>query len=484
VTTRPEGRRSRSSLRRAERERGFTLVELLITISILAVIIGVLATAFVTAGRSTIGVSARYSQSHDAQMVSAFLATDVQSNAALTSAVCGSGGSDLINFGYADGSVVTYAFGSDGGETRLTRRVCSGGSVTTAAVLVHNGGGTPTLTCDGVACSVGGTPQPNKVTINVPDRNRETGADDYTFTLTGTRRACVNTVSGTPTTAPCSGSTSNPPPPAPYGLIALNNGRVSLNGNNSHLTVHGPMVIDSTNPSSAVSIGGNQNPSTPRVRVLDPQGGPGYFGIRQGGGCSTCTSNNISPHPWTVFTDPIVDPFQGLPYPDEAGLPVYTDGANHGPGVYRTLPLSFTGNNQQFHLDPGIYILEAGISMSGNGNVLSGTDVMLFNGCGRNSSACAAGTGSGTFSFTGQSTLVLDPYQSGQYQFLLLWQPMANPQPITIAGGAEASLLRGIVYAPGSSGLSIGSGNATLQIWCVAGTVITLSGNGEVVVGQ
>src|SRR5262249_38423792 len=149
VRPRPSRGWSRSALHRAVGERGFTLVELLITLAILGTVVGVLASAFITAARSTVGVSARFGLSHDAQMVSAYLATDVQSNAALTTTVCGAGGSDVIDFGHADGSIVTYAYESAGSEMRLTRRVCTSGVVTSTAVLVHNGGAAPTLSCDG-----------------------------------------------------------------------------------------------------------------------------------------------------------------------------------------------------------------------------------------------------------------------------------------------------------------------------------------------
>src|SRR4051794_18684928 len=145
---------SRSTLDRAPGERGFTLVELLITIAILGVITGTLAAVFITATRSTVGVAARYEESHDAQIASAYLATDVQSNDALTNTTCGSGGTNVVSFGYADGTVVTYAYGPAAGETRLTRRVCSGASVTSSVVLVLHAGPMPSVSCDGGACSV------------------------------------------------------------------------------------------------------------------------------------------------------------------------------------------------------------------------------------------------------------------------------------------------------------------------------------------
>src|SRR5262245_19195213 len=230
----------------------------MIAIAILGLIAGALAAAFITTSRGTVGVSAKFSESHDAQIASAFLATDVQSNWALTDTACGSGGTPVINFGYADGSIATYAYGTVGSETRLTRSYCSGGT-TSEVVVVRNGGGTPTTACDGVTCSVAGTPQPNKVRITIPERNSSSGAVDYTYRLDGARRACIMTVLTPTTTAPCGGDVTLVPPPAPYGLLAFGGGKVTLGGSQTRLTVRGPMTVDSTAP-DAVVIQGNGPP--------------------------------------------------------------------------------------------------------------------------------------------------------------------------------------------------------------------------------
>src|SRR5437879_1954159 len=90
---------------RGQGQHGFTLAEVMVSIAILGLIVGALAAAFGTTARSSIGVSQRFSESHDAQIASAYLATDVQSNATLTNTLCGSGGTAVINFQYADGSI-------------------------------------------------------------------------------------------------------------------------------------------------------------------------------------------------------------------------------------------------------------------------------------------------------------------------------------------------------------------------------------------
>jgi hypothetical protein len=202
----------------------------------------------------------------------------------------------------------------------------------------------------------------------------------------------------------------------------------------------------------------------------------GIFEIRNPGGCSGCNATTVSPMPKS-YTDPVADPFAGLAYPSETGLPVYSDGSYHGPGVYST-ELAISADTT---FAPGIYILEAGLGIS-NGTTDASSGVLLFNGCGQNSPRCAAGTG-GAISFTGQSAVSFTPLQSGAYQQLAVWQPPQNANGITFAGKTATNILRGIVYAPNGN-LSVGSGNGGIQIWCVAGTNITISGNGNAVIGQ
>jgi prepilin-type N-terminal cleavage/methylation domain-containing protein len=462
---------------RGKGQQGFTLAEVVIAVAILGLIAGALGAAFVTTGRSSIGVSARYGQSHDEQIASAYLATDVQSNWTLTDTVCGTGGATVINFGSADGSIATYAYGPSAGENRLTRRYCSGASVVSDVVLVHNGGGNPAVTCEGGACSTGLTPQPNKVVISIPVHAN--GVPDNVFSLSGSRRACINSVTGTtPTTAPCGGNPATLAPVAPYGLLAFGGGTVQIQGNNSILEVRGPMIVDST-AATAVDIGGNG--TNRRITVFSDatRSSTGTFAIRSPGGCRGCSGTTVSPMP-SSYINSITDPFAGIPYPDESGLPVYADGQYHGPGVYTTV-LTVTTDTT---FASGVYILEAGMHVSG-GTMDAQSGVLFFNGCGLNSPRCAAGSG-GILAVDGQSTANITPAQSGPYQLLAIWQPRQNTSGMTMAGQTSTSVLRGIVYAPGSTGLSIGSGNNTvlIQIWSVAGTAITLGGNASAIIGQ
>src|SRR3954465_15659991 len=86
-------------------ENGFTLVELLIGIAIAGVLIGVIGSAMVVGLQTTDGTTQRLSESHDAQVTSAYLANDVQSagnvNVSPSAATCPGSGTRLVAFSYA-----------------------------------------------------------------------------------------------------------------------------------------------------------------------------------------------------------------------------------------------------------------------------------------------------------------------------------------------------------------------------------------------
>src|SRR4051812_29139683 len=83
-------------------EGGFTLTELLVAISILGILVAAMAVAFVVSGNSTAQTTQRFKESHDAQIASAYLATDVQSAKVITDSTCGSAGglTPIVNFSY------------------------------------------------------------------------------------------------------------------------------------------------------------------------------------------------------------------------------------------------------------------------------------------------------------------------------------------------------------------------------------------------
>jgi prepilin-type N-terminal cleavage/methylation domain-containing protein len=437
-------------------EGGFTLTELLVAITILGIISGALAIAFVVTGRSSSDTTQRFKESHDAQIASAYLATDVQSAKQITSATCGAPGglAPLVNFSYDGGSsIASYLYGSDGAEQQLRRRFCdAGGGVLNDVVLVHFAGASPTASCDGAACNPGTAPKPNKVKFTVNEHNSVKGSDDYTYSLTGTRRSYAGA--------------GDPPAPGPLPkLLALGGSGLELAiAGNGRLDVNGDVIVNSTSK-PAVTRNGNGAFGYDSLEIVSP------------GTCSGCPSTP------TPRVNPVPDPFAGLPLPDESGQPVFTDGnPAHGPGVYRGTKISFP--NGVTTLAPGIYISEAGYSFAGQAVVDGSAGVLFFNGCGGNAPAGCANTG--VFSLTGQVAMTLNPLPGTSVyaqSHIVLWQPKANTSVVTIAGQGDATSLNGVLYAPGASSIDLSSGNGGLSIGYVVGSTISVSGNGAVSVG-
>jgi hypothetical protein len=405
-------------------------------------------------------------ESHDAQIASAYLATDVQSAQQITSATCTptsplSGQVNLVNFSYdGAGSIASWYYGTSGTEKQVTRTFCApGGGLLSEAPIVHFAGPQPLVTCPPVACDPAATPRPNKVKITFTEHNPVSSSDDYPFAVSGTRRQYA----GDLTTLPSPGDL--PRLLALAGSSGCGGLALATTGNGS-LTVNGGDIIVNSTCQPAVQRSGNGLLSTPSggLQIVAP------------GTCSGCTQ---SPIPRVT---PVPDPFLGLALPDENGQPVFTDGnPAHGPGVYRGTALSFP--NGITVMAPGVYIVESGFSFAGQAEVDGGAGVLLFNGCGLN--APGSCTNSGALSVTGQVSLSLNPTTSGSYQgtSLVFWQPAANHSSITIAGNGAANSLNGVVYAPGASSVNLSSGNGGLTIGYVVAPSITVSGNGNVVIG-
>jgi len=179
----------------SRREAGFTLVELLIGIAIAGVLITVIGSAMVVGLKTTDATTQRLSESHDAQITSAYLANDVQSAASVsmspTAADCPGAGTTLIGFNYSSSgnTWACYYYGTAGGETRVTRTFNAGA----ATVVAHfASAGSPSVTC---------TPSPCTSTPLDSVKIGFTESSGYTYSLLGSRRAFnIGGGNGTPTT--------------------------------------------------------------------------------------------------------------------------------------------------------------------------------------------------------------------------------------------------------------------------------------------
>jgi prepilin-type N-terminal cleavage/methylation domain-containing protein len=199
-------------------ERGFTLIEVLISTVILAVIIVPLANALIGFFRSTADTTGKLSESHDLQIATAYFAQDVESlgvhdwstasfalkqsvevNVAATGGnyPCGTAGTAAVRLVWdeptgasqnPDVSIASYVVQPTSTESQLHRVVCrkSGAStvVLSDTVLGHNIG-TATASCSTTCTAAPGIPQ--SVSLDLTIKNPATTAG-ISVTLVGQRR--------------------------------------------------------------------------------------------------------------------------------------------------------------------------------------------------------------------------------------------------------------------------------------------------------
>jgi hypothetical protein len=129
--------------------------------------------------------------------------------------------------------------------------------------------------------------------------------------------------------------------------------------------------------------------------------------------------------------------------------------------------------NNTTSLPAGIHILKAGMNIGGQANLsVSGSGgIMFYNEA-------------GSISFAGGSQVNLPAYESPPYTNVLIFQARLNPNALSLSGGAQiASCLGGIIYAPNSTAVTLGTGGANLRVTAVVSQSIKVTGNTEVTIG-
>ena len=464
------------------KQTGFTLIEIIVGMAILGVLMTAIGSALIVGLRTYLDTGTRLSENHDAQISSAYLANDVQSAMTITvpgsAANCSGGSTTLVSFAYAGGQTAAYACGFDSKakETQVTRSF-AGNSV----VIAHfAGSASPTVTCTGC-----GTSAPARVQIVFAE------ASGYSYTLVGSQRRNPGSTSslGAPPDAalfvlgggsPLWVSGSCPAgqidnPGNPTNTCTSDSEVVNGQPTTPKLTVLGNLFVNAS-MTGAVRLSGQKN----QVKLdIEPNtSGTGDFKILSGGTCTGCTSTTVkcpscttSPPPGSYPT-PLLDPLRFMTAPDETGLSVFNDGNYHGPGVY-TSTLRITSSTT---FAAGPYILGNGISVTGSSTIsvtgvspVTGNGVMLYNK-------------SGSISFAGSSTISLAPPTTGQYKGIIIFQSRTNTSAVTLSGGSGISPI-GIVYAPASSSVTLGTGGASLRVSAVVGQNIKVSGSAQVTIG-
>jgi prepilin-type N-terminal cleavage/methylation domain-containing protein len=185
------------SCRRASVEAGFTLIELMVAITITGIILVPIAAGLFVGLRTSDETSNRLAASNDAQLLSLWLPPDLHSAGNQASDVVAtptantecSGMNNVLRLRWratevAGGSATTYVAAyaiSQGttGEYRLVRYYCVNSGAATPHVVARNLAGAAAATI-----SASGT----KVTMTVTEESTPTNPTPYTFSVSGNRR--------------------------------------------------------------------------------------------------------------------------------------------------------------------------------------------------------------------------------------------------------------------------------------------------------
>ncbi|MDQ3757937.1 MAG: prepilin-type N-terminal cleavage/methylation domain-containing protein, partial [Actinomycetota bacterium] len=147
-------------------EAGFTLIELIVVISITGIVMGALSSAVVVGLRTVDGTTEQLADSHDLQLLSIYFPADVQSSIegridtttatpAPTGCATEPGGTNLVRFqwtepGGTQAFKVAYQLESSSGQTVLARTSCVDSGALRRIVVAHGlGSGTQTATVAG-----------------------------------------------------------------------------------------------------------------------------------------------------------------------------------------------------------------------------------------------------------------------------------------------------------------------------------------------
>ena len=203
-------------MRLSSEEHGFTLIELMVAMAIIAVVTVPLGNVVIVYLRTSDGTAARMAESNDAQISAAYFARDVASvgvrgsasphvlqqsvdsaNSATWPYPCAATGTTpIVRFAWDDYAAgpglatqrrVAYVLA--GGGTELRRLACSGSAAPVSNVaLAHDldPSTAPTLSCSTPCAASPAVPATVSLTLSIKDpRNRGSA---YTITLTGQRR--------------------------------------------------------------------------------------------------------------------------------------------------------------------------------------------------------------------------------------------------------------------------------------------------------
>jgi prepilin-type N-terminal cleavage/methylation domain-containing protein len=177
-------------------ERGFTLVELLVAITILGIIMGAIGAMIATAFRTSTTVSAQLNGSRGPKVVSRYWVPDVEEADRVEPGAggCGSGNPVVTFTSTSFGSnidtpdqpaaagqtrTITWAEGRRGARDQLTRYTCLGGTLQDTTIVVAELQGVPSV--DGPTSGS----RKSTIHVSVPD-TASTTRTPFTFDVSAT----------------------------------------------------------------------------------------------------------------------------------------------------------------------------------------------------------------------------------------------------------------------------------------------------------
>lgn len=505
-------------------ERGYTLIELLIVAVIIPLVIGAIASAIIVGYSDSSGVSTRITDSHDAQISSAYFVRDIESATEVSTstapgfAVCPATptttqllGLTWTPYGSPRANSVSYGVAATSPPS-LLRRFCQGGHEvdSTLAENLFTGVSTPLLTnscmgqsscaCAGpLNCALPGTTIEVSVTVNCLDGHDTCANNGFVHTYPdGTSPGIGNVIISvvenqtkyqyTLTAAPREELQQAPPVPpggsAPALLLLGSGSSVLSCSGSTHsapVTVYGVAAIDSSSAGS-VQLGSHNSLVAGDLYTQNPNNGP------SGPVSGTYTGPGGSPGQYSSGPS-YPDPFANLPDPSDSQLGIHTTNSTTiiGPADYLQ-PISIASSTT---LQPGYYVFEQGLSVAGNGHsttTLAGSNVFIFIGIPNAGPGIAQSAG---YSVTGNAGVQLTAMTAATprsadeglhtYDGIVLFQSRNDSTPLTIAGNGTSSAYGGAIYAPNAQVKTFGNGSS------VAGSIVANSlacgGNGGIAVG-
>ncbi len=358
-------------------EGGFTLVELLVVLTIMPLLVGVLSLAIVTTLSQQSKVVSRISGSSDLQVINGVFVRDVESSQSITTQAtpwCG-GGTQLLGLRWSQGlTTVSYAevagAPAPGGLSTnlLERSYCIGGSLSPSSVQVISPDvqpqqGTPTV-CLG---SVGSCSAPTSWPVATQDVAQVAfrvyvpqSQGPYVMIATP-HRGQVQGLSGSPNlAAPVTLLSSSSDCSSP-SLTIKNNGSLSIDVNGG--SGNGVLAVASPCPGSVV-LGNNAQLCASAILTGDSTSPPQPVQPPNGGsGKAACVSGVSYPGPADSFyatTFSFAQLLTSLRPPPTSGLSRGTCTPSSGGKIYTCTPGSYTAANLPTFPNNAVVIFRGG----------------------------------------------------------------------------------------------------------------------------